>query len=155
VFAFVCNPFNDPQWNPKVVKVEKLTLGPIGVGTAFRQTVEFAGGHAESEWQITDYQPNYLFHSRGTRGLDFDGGYRFESKRKITRVTKCATFDLSKILPLFASASAAGLLVSGEFEASFDRLKKLLEQQMRGARRKFLGAGQLECSNNVGTPDEN
>jgi hypothetical protein len=131
VFAFVCNPLNDPQWNRKVAKIEKLTVGPIGVGTVFRQAAAFGGGRIESEWQITEYEPSHLFHGKSTRGLfHFDGGYRFVSNDGITHVTKYASFDLARILPPFISKSLAGSLLSKEFDASFDSLKRLLDQRV-------------------------
>ncbi len=36
VFDYLADPRNELEWNPKVQLMEKLTDGPIGVGTKFR-----------------------------------------------------------------------------------------------------------------------
>ena len=131
VFAFVCNPLNDPLWNPKVVKVEKLTAGSIGVGTAFRQAAAFVGGRIESEWRITEYEPSLLFRGVSVRGIfDFDGGYQLETDGQTTNIVKYANFNLSSILPPFVLLTLAGMLLSKEFESSFDRLKAILDARV-------------------------
>lgn len=130
VFEFVCNPLNDPKWNPKVVEVRKLTPEPIGVGTVFRQAAAFVGGRLESEWQITDYQPYHLFRGKSVRGiLSFTGSYIIDAKSGITYVTKQAAFDVSELLPPFIGRPLVSKLLDREFRASFERLRRLLEQR--------------------------
>ena len=36
VFDYLSDPRNELEWNPKVRVMEKLTDGPVGVGTKFR-----------------------------------------------------------------------------------------------------------------------
>lgn len=36
VFDFVADPRNEPIYNPRMLQSEKITDGPIGVGTRFR-----------------------------------------------------------------------------------------------------------------------
>ncbi|MEY2455013.1 MAG: hypothetical protein QOK06_107, partial [Acidimicrobiaceae bacterium] len=36
VFDYLSDPVNELEWNPKVEIMERLTVGPIGVGTRWR-----------------------------------------------------------------------------------------------------------------------
>ena len=129
VFSFVCNPLNDPIWNRKVVSVEQLTPGPAAVGTKFRQAAAFVGGRIESEWTITEYQPNTLFRGESTRGLiPFHGSYTFATKFDCTTITKHVSFDLSGVLPPFFVLSVVEALLKKELESSFYLLKKIIER---------------------------
>jgi hypothetical protein len=39
VFDFVADQSNEPQYNPQMVRAEKITPGPVGTGTKFRSAV--------------------------------------------------------------------------------------------------------------------
>jgi hypothetical protein len=36
VFDYVADQSNEPQYNPQMVRAEKITAGPVGKGTQFR-----------------------------------------------------------------------------------------------------------------------
>ena len=36
VFDYVADQSNEPQYNPRMVRAEKITPGPVGKGTRFR-----------------------------------------------------------------------------------------------------------------------
>jgi hypothetical protein len=42
VFDYCSDPSHEPEWNPMMKRIEKITDGPVGVGTRF--TTEFAKG---------------------------------------------------------------------------------------------------------------
>jgi hypothetical protein len=126
VFAFVCDAQNDPQWNPKVVEVAKLTAGPIGVGTTFRYVMAYFAGSIESEWRITAYDPGRLLHGKSVDGpFAFEGGYEFEPQDGATCITRYASLDLAGILPPFIPAALARKLLVKEFETAFVRLQRI------------------------------
>ena len=43
VFDYVADQSNEPRYNPQMVRAEKMTAGPVGVGTRFRSAVASMG----------------------------------------------------------------------------------------------------------------
>ena len=43
VFDFAADQRNEPRYNPRMVRAEKLTGGPVGKGTVFRSAVRAMG----------------------------------------------------------------------------------------------------------------
>jgi hypothetical protein len=39
VFDYVADQSNEPRYNPRMVRAEKITPGPVGKGTRFRSAV--------------------------------------------------------------------------------------------------------------------
>jgi uncharacterized protein YndB with AHSA1/START domain len=48
VFDYCTDVRREPEWNPKLLEVEKLTAGPIGLGTRFRIRLDGVG------WSTTE-----------------------------------------------------------------------------------------------------
>ena len=55
VFDFVADQSNEPQYNPQMVRAEKITPGPVGTGTKFRSAVASMGRTAEMLIECTSY----------------------------------------------------------------------------------------------------
>lgn len=55
IFAFVSDFENMPRWNDFVLKTVKLSDGPVGQGTLYRQVYK---SH-EQKYQIIEYEPNH------------------------------------------------------------------------------------------------
>lgn len=55
VFDFVADERNEPRYNPEMTAVEKLTDGPIGVGTRWRATVVSHGRPLSMEIEVTEF----------------------------------------------------------------------------------------------------
>ncbi|MET9057614.1 MULTISPECIES: SRPBCC family protein [Streptomyces] len=53
VFAYLADGRNDPQFSPRVLKIERVPDGPTAVGTVFRSTVKDAGMKSAREFRIT------------------------------------------------------------------------------------------------------
>lgn len=54
VFQFLSNFENMPKWNYFVVNVKKISDGPVGINTAFRQKRKTDN----QEYKIVEYEPN-------------------------------------------------------------------------------------------------
>lgn len=54
VFRFVADFENMPKWNYYVVEVNKVTSGPIGIGTVFRQVRKTD----TQKYKIVEFEPN-------------------------------------------------------------------------------------------------
>lgn len=79
VFEFTSNFHNAPKINDSIKKIEKLTEGPIGVGTKFKETKEIRGRNAEATIEVVQYNPtkNYSIRSEAN-GLGVTYHYQFE-----------------------------------------------------------------------------
>lgn len=55
VFDYVADQTHEPGYNPRMVRAEKITTGPIGKGTRFRSAVASFGREAEMVTECTGY----------------------------------------------------------------------------------------------------
>lgn len=53
VFAYLADGRNDPQFSPRVLRIERVPDAPTAVGTVFRSTVKDAGMKTGREFRIT------------------------------------------------------------------------------------------------------
>lgn len=86
VFQFVAIDFfeNRPKWTPGIVKLEKTSIGPVGVGTTGKETIRDSRGRlGETSFTITEYELNKKFGARATSVFIEPGsGENLQAKRK-------------------------------------------------------------------------
>jgi hypothetical protein len=88
VFDYVADQRNEPVYNPRMLHSEKITDGPIGVGTRFRATAQSGRREIEMLIEVTEYQRPSRFGSRTTMSsADVDGGLAFEPLNGATRMS--------------------------------------------------------------------
>ena len=68
VFEFVSTPENDPTWVPASLRHEKLSPGPMRVGSITEEDVGFLGRRMRYAWEITRYEPPTAFALRSVSG---------------------------------------------------------------------------------------
>lgn len=56
VFAYLADGRNDPQFSPRVLRIERVPDAPTAVGTVFRSTVKDAGVKSSREFRITELE---------------------------------------------------------------------------------------------------
>ncbi|MFD8999862.1 SRPBCC family protein [Streptomyces sp. NPDC059582] len=56
VFAYLADGRNDPQFSPRVLRIERVPDAPTAVGTVFRSTVKDAGMKSAREFRITEFE---------------------------------------------------------------------------------------------------
>jgi uncharacterized protein YndB with AHSA1/START domain len=80
VFATMTDVDGFRHWMQGFVGAEKLTEGPVGVGTEWRETRKMFGREASEVFEVTAYEaPSRLgLRVDGTRGSSRKGEYRFE-----------------------------------------------------------------------------
>jgi len=66
VFDYVADQSNEPQYNPQMMRAEKITAGPVAKGTRFRSAVAFRGRTAEMLIECTGYERPRSFQSTTT-----------------------------------------------------------------------------------------
>jgi polyketide cyclase/dehydrase/lipid transport protein len=87
VFDYVADQSNEPQYNPHMVRAEKITPGPVGKGTRFRSAVASMGRTAEMLIECTGYDRPRLFESTTTmRQANISYTLRFEPTATGTRM---------------------------------------------------------------------
>ena len=79
VFDYAADQSNEPQYNPRMVRAEKITAGPVGKGTRFRSAVASMGRTAEMLIECTGYDRPRLFATTTTMAqADISYTLRFE-----------------------------------------------------------------------------
>jgi uncharacterized protein YndB with AHSA1/START domain len=87
VFDYVADQRNEPVYNPRMLHSEKITDGPIGVGTRFRATAQSGRREVEMLIEVTAYDRPRRLGSRTTMSsADVDGGLTFEPVNGATRM---------------------------------------------------------------------
>ncbi|MER6243706.1 SRPBCC family protein [Streptomyces griseorubiginosus] len=56
VFAYLADGRNDPQFSPRVLRIERVPETPTAIGTVFRSTVKDAGMKTAREFRITEFE---------------------------------------------------------------------------------------------------
>jgi hypothetical protein len=87
VFDYVADQSNEPQYNPQMVRAEKITPGPVRKGTQFRSAVASRGHTAEMLIECTGYDRPRLFASSTTmQQADISYTLTFEPATRGTRM---------------------------------------------------------------------
>jgi hypothetical protein len=87
VFDYVADQSSEPHYNPRMVRAETVTPGPVGKGTQFRSAVASMGRTAEMLIECTGYDRPTLFASVTTmRQADISYALRFEAAAEGTRM---------------------------------------------------------------------
>ena len=87
VFDFITAPGNAPRVVPSVKGMVKLTEGPAGVGTRYRETRLMHGKEAHAELEVVEYEPGQIYAMRNlTEGIETVYRYSFHPEAGGTRV---------------------------------------------------------------------
>ena len=87
VFDFVADERNEPKYNPRMSRAEKITDGPIGPGSRFLATVTSGGRPTDMQIEFTGYErPKRLVSHTSMLSADFRGMLTFEPDPAGTRV---------------------------------------------------------------------
>jgi len=125
VFVFLSNLENNMKWRSGMIKAEKISEGPIGVGTTYRVINNFFGRRAEGEAVVTEYELNWKYATMNKSGLRIKTQRMFEPVEGGTRVTFSVETQLGAFFklaePLLASIGKRRL------EADATTVKKLIE----------------------------
>ena len=87
VFDFVADELNEAKYNPLMVRTEKTTPGPIGVGTHWSATILARGRPLDMDIEVTEYdRPHRLGSLTRMAAADVDGLLTFEPDPAGTRL---------------------------------------------------------------------
>jgi carbon monoxide dehydrogenase subunit G len=126
VFDFITTPDNAAKVVPSVKSMVKLTEGPVGVGTRYRETRLMNGKEAHAELEVVAYEPGQTYAMKNlTEGIETVYRYTFHPEADGTRVDLACEVKASGfkklMLPLVAS------ILRKEDGDHLQRLKQALE----------------------------
>lgn len=114
-------------WQSGVIEADKLTDGPVGVGTTYRHQVKFLGTVAEIHPTITVWDPSRrLEYQDQTVRAPFGAVYSFEPVEGGTRFTAIVTGDTTGKFVNYGQTFARRALMR-QYETDLQTLKELLE----------------------------
>jgi uncharacterized protein YndB with AHSA1/START domain len=88
VFDLVADERNEPLYNLDMISSEKLTDGPIGVGTRFGATNRSFGRPVSMVIEVTAFErPHRLASTTRMEGMVLDGGLTFDPTGRGTRMS--------------------------------------------------------------------
>jgi hypothetical protein len=128
VFRFVATDFflNYPKWSPEVIELEKISEGPVGIGTTGRQVRLDQGRRSESLFRVMAFEPQHRIAFASTSGLQYRASYTFESLPEGTHVTFSLEIQVDG-LPFLLKPVMSGLVRNGTKQVVHN-IKALLEQ---------------------------
>ena len=107
VFAILSNLENNMRWRSGMIAAEKISTGPIGVGTTYRMINSLFGRQVEGQAVVTEYELNRKYATVNKSGLPIETKRTFESVHGGTRVTFAVKAELGGFFnltsPLFAT----------------------------------------------------
>lgn len=87
VFDFVADQRNEPRYNPRMIRADKVSDGPVGKGTVFRSAAKSMGRTARMRIELTGYdRPGSLASRTTTRQADINGTLTFDPAPGGTRM---------------------------------------------------------------------
>ena len=87
VFDYVADQSNEPQYNPQMVRAQKITPGPVSEGTQFRSAVASRGRTTEMLIEVTKYdRPTLLSSTTTMQQADISYTLSFEPAAGGTRM---------------------------------------------------------------------
>ena len=126
VFAFLADFENIPKWNYAIVETHKVSEGPIGVGTIYRQ-VRSVPSRSEERFEVTAHNPPRQLEIQGQLGpFPSRLSYALDAIAEGTRVTNTVELELRGPGRLLGRVAVPR--VRDAVAANFKKLKELLER---------------------------
>jgi carbon monoxide dehydrogenase subunit G len=126
VFEYVSNPENDPTWVPLSFRHEKISPGPLRVGSITEEDVEFLGRRMRCVWEVWHYEPPSAVTLRTVSGpLPATIHLLLEPLDSGTELTLVADAELRGVYKLMGPLMKWA--VQGQFKTQLRTLKNLLE----------------------------
>lgn len=128
VFNFIGSELltNYPQWSPEVRELEKLTDGPLGLGTVCRQVRVDQGNRSESTFKIVIFEPHMHIRFDGVSN-PFRCDYLLESS-DLTTTQITFTFELLSLeLHMRPFEKLIRIAIQDGAERTVRNIKRLIE----------------------------
>jgi uncharacterized protein YndB with AHSA1/START domain len=127
VFDFVADERNEPRYNSQMTRAEKISPGPIGVGTQFHSVMTGLGGTADMTIEFTAFErPKRIAETTHLSNMDIRGELLFERVPRGTRMTW--TWDIQPRGLLMLMGPLIRLMGERQERTIWTGLKQVLEQ---------------------------
>ena len=126
IFAYLADFENIPKWNYAIEDTSKVSAGPVGVGTRYRQTRSVPSRSTE-EFEVTAFEPARRLAIRGQIGpFQAEISYELEAKAGATRLVNHVELVPSRaVLGLVAPLAAPRIKTA--VAQNLGKLKQALE----------------------------
>ena len=125
VFAFLMDTSKLSTWQSNLIKMEKITEGPLRAGSRFKEVRRLGRRESEIQAEITVFEPNRRFETKTLSKPHVTVSYSLESEDAGTRLNHkfvMLTSGLMRLLePLIASS------IKKDSASDFETLKSILE----------------------------
>jgi carbon monoxide dehydrogenase subunit G len=130
VFAFLADFENVPKWNYAIIETRKVSPGPVGVGTAYRQT-RSVPRRSEEGFEVTVFEPVRRLEVQGQLGpFKARTSYLLAPADSGTRLTNAVELGSSGLLAVVTPLATSR--VKRAVGANLDKLRQLLEGAGQG-----------------------
>jgi uncharacterized protein YndB with AHSA1/START domain len=130
VFAFLADFEKVPMWNYAIEDTRKMSAGPVGVGTRYRQSRTIPARTTE-EFEVTVFQPASRLAIRGDIGpFRATVSYELEAVAGVTRLVNAVELEPAQArLKLLAPLAAPK--IKAAVAQNLDKLRLVLEARPR------------------------
>lgn len=126
VFDFISASENAPKVVSSVVSMVKLTDGPVGEGTRYRETRLMNGKEAQAELEVVDFEPSQRYAMKNvTEGIETIYRYTFKQENGGTRIDLVCELSASGLKKLMLPMVAS--ILKKEDGDHLQRLKQAME----------------------------
>jgi hypothetical protein len=126
VFEYVSTPENDPTWVPASLRHQKISPGPLRVGSITEEDVAFLGRRMRCVWEVCHYEPPSAFTARTLSApLPATIHLLLESVDSATELTLVVDAELRGVYKLMEPLMK--WVVQRQFKTQLRTLKNLLE----------------------------
>ena len=126
VFAFLLDTNQLTTWQTNLIKIDKLTEGPLRLGSRFQEVRRLGKRESEIQGEIIAFEPNKRFETRTMTKPQVTVSYFFEPEDGGTRVKHRFVMQTSGLLRLLEPMIAKS--IREENVLDFENLKRVLER---------------------------
>ena len=129
VFSFATDTDKIAMWAGPVTEAKQTSEGPVGVGTTSTHVTQMLGRKFESNYEVTDYQPNTSYSAKTTSGpVPIEEHLSFETVEGGTKVTVAGELNAAGFFKL--AEPILGRIIKRQVGHDVAMLKELLEADM-------------------------
>jgi len=130
VFDRVADERNEPRYNPRIVRAEKVSEGPVGRGACFVAEPKHMGAKGEMTLEVLEYErPHRLHNVVRSSYMRVDGTLTFEEVNGGTRLTW--DWHMGLVGPMRVLSPVLAVLGPGWERRNWEGLKRYIESDRR------------------------
>lgn len=125
VFAFLMDTTQLTTWQTNLIKIDKITEGPLRMGSRFQEVRRLGRKESRIQGEITAFEPNKRFETKTSTKPQVTVSYLLEPEEGGTRVKHKFVMLTSGLMRLLEPMIAKS--IREENNMDFENLKRVLE----------------------------